>query len=817
MTGHGRRATLVATLLACLATTLVAPGTASAIPTPEQIVKTVAKLESADIDVARSFVADGQTLDRQGMLATFQEGSFRPIAREDGRVVGLVFEGTGTLEVRIPAGIETTSWQTWTDFDSLEQPFNAAWLRFSDLTLDDLQGEREWTEGGDADGSAFRIHTARQEMVSDARWTERAPHLLVDRMQDLYGGAEGGHLLADFRVTSEGPARWLSYYHNNRGALMEGETTSWYRARKRGNAPPLVTVLSSFGDHSAAAAPYDVAFIDLDMTFPTNGKAGRDITDTEVKADIGIVALNPYGIESVVLELEEKRILCNAETDRPRLKVRKVTDQDGNSLAAIHRKNRLFIPLAKKVARGEQVNLHIEYAGAVTQGIPTGPPDTAFSEIGPWAFYPRNPRTDRFATRISLHLPRFISGVAPGDLIEERKEKDGWHFVYEEPGGIRTLMVVVGDLVHSKREDEGSNPRVISWVPRHIQEEVKNTLNSSKGMLSAVQGIWGAYPYSTLHVVQTAGHPFQNWQIGADGAGGLWTCLPPGPQHPWESFIEQPSGMLVAAVISPPSQDIIESRFMDRYAIEGLQAGQVLQLMNLTRQWWGHMVPAQSYRDLWITEAIVAWTGLAWVSAALERAALKEKTRLHRDLAVEGDQKGVPLGIGSRADRQFLFDAWGRGPLLINALIDELGGGPFGRTMNTLVNRASGPGISLDILLESLETIGTKRTVELVRQISEGKKLPQLEVGTLIDEENGKVRIEVTQIDDPLPISLPVELVFKKKRVLNRLVQLDGAVTTVEWQLDEMPKRVNVDPVNMTLAASVKTSKLSAPAEETTE
>ena len=48
-------------------------------------------------------------------------------------------------------------------------------------------------------------------------------------------------------------------------------------------------------------------------------------------------------------------------------------------------------------------------------------------------------------------------------------------------------------------------------------------------------------------------------------------------------------------------------------------------------------------------------------------------------------------------------------------------------------------------------------------------------------------------------------------------MQLDGAVTTVEWQLDEMPKRVNVDPVNMTLAASVKTSKLSAPAEETTE
>ena len=77
------------------------------------------------------------------------------------------------------------------------------------------------------------MHTARQELLSDVRWTERTPHLLMDRMQDLYGGAEGGHLLADFRVNSEGPARWLSYYHNNRGALMEGETTSWYRAVRR--------------------------------------------------------------------------------------------------------------------------------------------------------------------------------------------------------------------------------------------------------------------------------------------------------------------------------------------------------------------------------------------------------------------------------------------------------------------------------------------------------------------------------------------------------------------------------------------------------
>ncbi|MCO4772120.1 MAG: hypothetical protein KDA24_18955 [Deltaproteobacteria bacterium] len=815
MTGRSLSATLVVALFFLGLT--VPANRALAAPTPEQIVATATKLDATTLDTSRTFPASGQVLDRDGMLATFEEGSFKPIAREDGRVVGLLFEGTGTLDVRIPAGVETTNWQVMTDFSPLEQPFNAAWLRFSDLTLDDLQGEHEWAEGSDAGGSAFRIHTTRQELLDNPQWTRRTPHLLVDRLQDLYAGAEGGHLLAEFRMSGDGPPSWLSYYHNNRGALMEGETTAWYRSRSRGGAPPLVSVLASFGEHSASNPQYDIAFIDLDMTFPTATKAGRNIVDTDVIADLGIVSLNPYGLETVVLELESQRNLCTGQSDRPKLKVRRVTDQDGNSLAAIHRKNRLIVPLAKKVARGEQVNLRIEYGGAVTQGIPIGPPDTSFNEIGPWAFYPRSTRIDRFASKVVLHLPRFISGVAPGDLIEERKEKDGWHFTYEEPGGIRTLMVVVGDLVRSKKADEGVNPRVITWVPRHIQEELKNASQAGAGMVAAVSNLWGGYPYSTLHVVQTTGHPYNNWQISNEGQTGLWSCLPPGPVHPWEAFIEQPSGMLVSSVISPPAFDVIESRFMDRYAVEGLKAGVVLQVMNLARQWWGHMVPPKTYRDLWITEAIVGWTGLAYVRGALEKSALKEKTRLLRDLAVEGHQFGVPMALGARADRQFLFDAWGRGPMLINSLIDELGGGPFTSTINTLVNRASGVGLSQEVLVEALGTVGSERTVELVKLATSGAKLPRLEVATEIDKTAGIVRVEVTQVDDPLPISLPLELVYSPKKVLNRMVKLEGPVTVVEWELPEMPKRVVVDPQGMAMVAGVKKAKASSGTTEETQ
>lgn len=804
MAGRLRIATLA---LAVVGLAIAAPE-AHASPDPEQVVETARKLEAIELDTSRSFVADGQRLDRDGMLAVFEEGRFLPIAREDGRIMGLVFEGTGTLEVRLPAGIETTAWQTMTDFASLEQPFSAAWLRFSDLTADDLQGERAWGEGGDPGGSAFRIHAARSDLLLDPNWTRRSPHLLVDRMKDLYGGADGGHLLAEFRTSGEGVPSWLSYYHNNRGALMEGETTSWYEVRKRGTAPPLLSVFASFGEHSASAPRYDVAFIDLDLTFPTPSKAGRNLVDVEAVADIGIVALHPYGLESVVLELEKRRNICTAQSDRPELRIKSVTDSEGNQLAAVHRKNRVIIPLAKSLARGEQVNLSIAYEGAVTQGIPVGPPDSSFSEIGPWAFYPRAPRYDRFAAKTTLHLPRFISGVAPGDLVEERKEKDGWHFTYDEPGGVRTLMVVVGDLVHNKTADQGSNPRVITWVPRHIQETVGQVATSSRGMVEAMSSIWGAYPYSTLHVVQTAGYPFQNWSFSNEGASGQWSCLPPGPVHPWEEFVQGPSGMIVSAVISPPAFDVIEARFVDRYAVEGMSVGALLSFMDLARQWWGHMVPPKTYRDEWITEALVALTGLAYIRGAVGKAAHKERTKLAQDLAVEGMQKNVPLAIGARLDRQFMFDAWGRGPLLIQALIDELGNRPFTQTMNTLVNRASGPGLSMEVLLESLESIGTARTVELVEKATNGTPLPRIEVGTQIDKDAGVVRIEVTQIDEPFPISLPIDLVWSKKQIESRSLRLEGPVTVVEWPMDDLPKRVVVDPNGLALVASIKKVKV---------
>lgn len=799
----------------CLTALLVA-GTASAVPTPEEIVQTVQKLQAVQLDSSRAFPADGQVLERPGLTATFTSGDFRPIAREDGRVVGLLFQGEGSIEIGVPAGVETTAWQSTTDFAPLTQTFDAAWLRYSDLTGFELRGEREWTEAGDPTGSAFRIHEARSSLLDDPLWVGPRPRLLVDRLRDLYGGdAAGGHLLAEFRVANDPAADWLSYHHNPRGALFPDETTAWYRVTPFGAAPPRVTVHASFGEHPASAPEYDVSFTELDITFPTSTRAGRNVADAEIVADIGLISLDPYGLEAVVFELAEERRLCNEQTDRPKLKVSSVKDQEGNQLAALHLGDRLVIPLAKPVPQGEAVNLTIAYAGAVTQGTPVGPPDTSFSEIGPWAFYPRSLRHDRFASKVSLHLPRYLRGVAPGELTEVREEKEGWHYTFEEPGGVAVLTVVVGDLVRSKPKDEGSNPRVITWMPRTDQEYLSEFSKASVGMVDALANLWGPYPYSTLHVVTTTGFPFRNWAMGADGESGQWTCLPPGPVHPWQAYAQQPSTMQLSGETTPPSWDVIEARYLENYLEVGVKTPAYISFMKLARQWWGHMVPPRSYRDQWLIEALVGWTGLAFIRGAAGESAVKERARLLREMIDLAAESKEPLGIGPRMGHDFFYAGWGIGPLVVNTLIDQIGNGPFATTLNGLVNRASGPGLSTELLLESLPGgEAGKRSRALIEGLLAGTAPPTVEYSVDLDKDTGVVKLAFEQLSEPLPIEIGVELVYGPKDQRLRVVSLEGPLTEVEWSLDEVPKRVVVDPLNLALVRSLKKRRAVGGAEE---
>jgi|GEM_PF-1752591 len=816
------------TLSSSLLPALVASLTLAAVSAPAhaveltEVVDAAATLETLTLDKEASIDAKGLTITRPGVTLTFESGRLHALTAADGRVSGAVFLGDGRANFVLPAGVETTTWQTATDFAPFEQLFTAAHLRFTDGAADELfAGER--TGPPDSDGSAYRVYEARDSVLGNPLWSRWAPDLLVDTLLDLYGGgSEGGHFLADLKLAG-GPGSWLSYLHNPRGALLPDETTAIYLARPQGQAPPDLDVVASFGAPPSPGSNYDVLATDLDVTFPPAGPSGQDLVRVEIRSEVQVLNPKERPLHAVVLEMDRRRELCVAEAAQRFIKIARVRDGQDRLLPVIHRGSRLLVVLAEPVAKGGVAQLKIDYGGPMTQGIPyVSPggremPDTFFSELGPWAWYPRNPRPDHFASRVEIHTPRFMRAIAPGDLLEEREEKSGWHYAYEEPGGVRNLTLVVGALRKTELKDQGANPRIIAWGPQGSTADLTGSSRMARAMVEFNTALWGPFPYSTLHVVEGVPYPMLNWQAGAEGnSGGGWSCLPPGHMRPWQGFVQGPSGMLLSgSPITAPSHDLVEARAIDALMVEPLEIGKYLLMVQTTRQWWGHRTPPRTYRDIWITEAAASWTGLLFLGRVGGMGALKQRTQSMRRLTAEVDGAAPPVLVGERQGRAFAFQTWSRATLLWSEIADRVGARPFLDGAKELMNRSSGRGVGADGFLKTVEELGGRDLRDQAARILEGGSLPFVEYTASIDRKTGEVVVEFGHVEDVHPVSIPVHVyVANSKAPLVVRVMVDERRKTLRFTPDSKAKRIDVDPMDASLVRKLKkVRRLSDPPE----
>jgi len=777
----------------------------------EEVVAIAKRLDSRSLDTQRSFAADGHHLIRTTFEAKFSEGEFFPIVRDDDRIVGLIFTGRGEVEFKPPEGLERKGWDHLTDSLATGMSFSSAHFRFTDSTLYDLQGDSPWGEGKDTTGANFRIFEGRTALLEDPQWSRSNPHLVPDQLMDLLGGGHiGGHLLAEFRPTGGSSNSWISTLENPRGALVVGETRAIFRAITEGDAPPEVSILASWGESPHAAMPFDVSSTQIDITFPTRNRGNRNMVDAEVTADLDIVALGQDGpLKALILELEPERLLCTAQSDLDTVRLTRVVDGQGRSLGAVHRANRVFVRLAEPVERGQSVRVSISYRGPMTQGIKAGVPDVYFSELGPWAWYPRNVHPDRFASRVEAHLPRYMRAVAPGDLEEERKEKDGWHFVFSEPSGVANLTLVVGDLLRSPDAEHGANPKIIVWYALGQEKELKGATEPIRQMVDFVSSLWGPYPYSTLHVVENRPSPAMNWQMKGDSLSGQWSCLPPGQTQPWQGWAEGPSGMLLSASpTTAPSKTLVEAKALDQLFVNPVEVSSYTRIVDLTRQWWGHMVPPRSARDLWITEGLAAWTGAVFVRAGVGSEAFKERLETQRRLMTEAAGESAPLARGALLGREFAPQVWGRGPLAFLWLADRVGIKVFFNALNGLINRASERGITLDLLVETLATYADSSVADQFRFFAQYNDLPSVEYSTSVNKQSGEVTIVFQQTQEGfLPVDIPLEFVLGRKHREHTFAYLTAPKTVFRWTPSSKTKRIVVDPMNSAMVSSLKKVK----------
>jgi hypothetical protein len=202
---------------------------------------------------------------------------------------------------------------------------------------------------------------------------------------------------------------------------------------------------------------------------------------------------------------------------------------------------------------------------------------------------------------------------------------------------------------------------------------------------------------------------------------------------------------------------------------------------------------------------MATWTGLVFMQASVGRGALKERLDTLHDLMVDGSKESTPLAIGERLGRNYPFQVWGRGPLIVNSLVERLTAQVFLNSATALINRSAGPGVTTEGFVDSLSSGGGEGLHKLVRTAVETTTLPELEYNFEINKATGRIDLVIRHTGDKvIPVDLWIEARAGLKKRERRMVQVHEREFSLEWTPSFKAKSLVVDPSKTSLTSAIR-------------
>ena len=776
---HATRRALVG-LLMCTCTMAPPAAARSSEVSPDQLRVLLDKLLTPTVDGGHHLAADGRSVRSADLEVTFADGTFHPLVRADGKRIGVAFVGgAGESSARLtfapPDVHEQEQLSRFLGEAPYEAGFSAAWIRASDDTLDQLVGDAEWIEGdAGAPSRARTVHQLRQELYRDPLWNDWGPALEMDVLEDLHGGGfAGGHLFAEFKV---GPSEWVSYYRNPRGALFPTEDVALFSHVPKEDSPHNMHVYASYRTSDGPPPPaerprpYNLARVDLDVTVPPGG-IEHNLARVEVLASLQIQA-RADGLQGLTLDLQSRRRRVLGDQEWGEFRVRSVRDDSGRELAAVHDRNRLFVVLAEPLAAGEVVTLDVAYEGDLIEPLAGG--DLAnkyYTTFRRYPWYPSSPWPDLHAVGTTVHAPRFLRAVAPGELMQETEDDRVRTTVFEERRGIRRGSLALGDYLVTE-DTEGDVPIRVYTIAENKQS-AKDTASQVQALLAYFSALWGPYPYSTVNVVDRYPHG----DDVARGTGYSWL-------YRWDRARRQDPAMLFVS-----------------YSSGGTPIRQVAT--DVATQWWGQRAAPASYREWWITD------GLARFSETLAMRAFDSPNvydRLMREWHANAAfaELGGNLLDAHRVERYYQPVSVGRSVAVLQMLMGQMGTETFVEAMRGMLQRAPNEGLTCNDFRKAVaDRLGPEQADAFWTYWVEWDTLPSLGYShAVVAADDGTFSVEGTLLFDgePPPTPIPVTLHYPRNETEQTAILPTGSETPfVIDGLQRKPKKVEIDPDHLVL------------------
>jgi hypothetical protein len=239
---------------------------------------------------------------------------------------------------------------------------------------------------------------------------------------------------------------------------------------------------------------------------------------------------------------------------------------------------------------------------------------------------------------VRVTAPAKLTVVASGVEVSREREADNQVLTFAA-GPARDFYLAASDRYTVISETVGET-KVNSYAFEERADGAKLALQYVTGALKSYNARFGTYPYTEFDVVST---PMQALGIEYPGMTGIALNL----YDPNEE------------VLGLPSQIILESAVAHEVA----------------HQWFYNVVGNDQVDEPWLDEAIVQYvTGLYYADTYGESAARSYRASWY-DRWDRVDRADVPIGLptGDYVDEEYGAIVYGRGPLFVTALAEEMG------------------------------------------------------------------------------------------------------------------------------------------------
>lgn len=609
--------------LLAAATVMGRPGWAVdlSVAPPEELLRVYGQLRQLAIG-DQSAVTENVVWKRAAATFTFREGRLFFAAPIEGRVLGAVFEGHGTVVLNPPSPLDQRQISRFAKSSLLQDQFHQAFFFFTDDSWSELQKVVKMQGGGAAavGGSLSAEQRKYAESFNDwwgneAKGNFQMRNLAARMLADLTDPSSRGFFLADFKGDRSGDllyhVSWnrdplllpdfakgeevmlLHYYRGNYFEWWSG----FHLAEEYARTPQ--------PDHRILLAHCRQARIDAEVAKDNHLSATADL---EIEVPGGGARLLPLNLRGV-------------------LRISDIQDAEGKKVAFIQEDRKLdndpWLVLPAPATAGQVYKIRIAYAEDSTHD------SRIVHQMGSGLYYVTARESwfpsfgafdDRTQYFLRIRSPKKFTLVATGRVAKSEKDKDVVQSEWESEIPYSVVGFNYGNFADRSQSDP--NLTVIAYGGKEPPDELKGLKSAidleelsrgpAHGDVAAELGIVTGGFNTTGMLQHAAGLSFQALKFFEYLFGTLPFKRVAVTEQPIRGY-----GQSWPTLIFLPYDSLLDATTRNSLRLqESAEAREFYNLVavhEMAHQWWGHLVGWKTYHDQWLSEGVAEFASALYL------------------------------------------------------------------------------------------------------------------------------------------------------------------------------------------------------------